>query len=75
VGAPAPLQLFDLRSDPGEQHDLSAAQPDRVAALGRLLDDWLAQWPVPEVTVTDTGGIDVRTLQDLNALGYAGDGH
>jgi len=75
VGSRAPLQLFDLRADPGEQHDLSAEQPDRVAALGKLLDDWLAQWPVPEVDLSQAGGVDARTLQDLNALGYAGDKH
>ena len=34
--APAPLQLFDLQNDPGEQHDVAAAHPDIVARLRRL---------------------------------------
>lgn len=34
--------LFDLKNDPKEQHDLAAAEPERVAELRRLLDAW---WP------------------------------
>ena len=34
--APAPLQLFDLSADPGEQHDVSAAHPEIVARLRKL---------------------------------------
>ncbi len=34
--APAPLQLFDLQNDPGEQHDVAAAHPEIVAHLRRL---------------------------------------
>jgi len=38
-----PPQLFDLASDPGETKDLSAAQPEKVAALKALYDRWNAQ--------------------------------
>lgn len=34
--APAPLQLFDLQSDPGEQSDVAAAHPETVARLRQL---------------------------------------
>ncbi len=34
--APAPLQLFDLQTDPGEQHDVAAAHPEIVARLRQL---------------------------------------
>jgi len=37
-GAPVQDQLFDLRADPGEQRDLAAQRPERVAALRALLD-------------------------------------
>jgi arylsulfatase A-like enzyme len=36
--APAPLQLFDLQTDPGEQHDVAAAHPETVARLRTLYD-------------------------------------
>jgi arylsulfatase A-like enzyme len=34
--------LFDLRADPGEQHDLAAAEPERVRRLHGRLCDWRA---------------------------------
>ena len=45
-------ELYDLASDEGEQEDLSAAHPDRVAELRSALDAWLeetgAKMPVPD---------------------------
>jgi arylsulfatase A-like enzyme len=35
--------LYDLASDPGEQHDRAAAEADRAAALRRRLDAWLRE--------------------------------
>jgi arylsulfatase A-like enzyme len=43
--APAPLQLFDLQADPGEQHDVAAANPTIVARLRKLYDELLATEP------------------------------
>jgi arylsulfatase A-like enzyme len=34
--------LFDLENDPGEQHDLAAEQPERVAAMKRRLEELAA---------------------------------
>ncbi|MEE2941713.1 MAG: arylsulfatase [Planctomycetota bacterium] len=34
----APVQLFDLRSDPGEQRDVAAERPELAAELARLMD-------------------------------------
>jgi len=34
--------LFDLEQDPGEQTDLAAAQPERVAAMRKAFLDWFA---------------------------------
>lgn len=32
--------LYDLASDPAEEHDLSAAHPEKVESLQRLWDEW-----------------------------------
>jgi arylsulfatase A-like enzyme len=36
-------ELYDLKADPGEEHDLAAAEPERVATLGEQLDRWLKE--------------------------------
>src|SRR5262249_9705616 len=35
-----PSKLFDIAADPGEQHDLAAAHPERVARMERDLLAW-----------------------------------
>ena len=35
---PKPMQLFDLASDPGEQHDIAAQHPDEVTRLKAAYD-------------------------------------
>lgn len=37
--AAKPMQLFDLQSDPGEQHDIAAQHPDVVERLKKLYDN------------------------------------
>lgn len=37
------LELYDLRRDVSETHNLAAEQPARAAAMQRLLTDWRAQ--------------------------------
>jgi uncharacterized sulfatase len=39
--APKAMQLFDLQSDPGEQHDVAAQHPAEVERLKRLCDEML----------------------------------
>ena len=39
--------LFDLRSDPNERHDLSAARPDKLAELQAALAAWNAEQAEP----------------------------
>lgn len=34
------VELYDLSADPGEEHDLASAQPDRVAQLRAQLTRW-----------------------------------
>ena len=36
-------ELFDLAEDPGEQHDLSAKDPERLAEMKQMLRMWLAE--------------------------------
>ena len=66
--APDQVQLFDLASDPGTQHDLAAGNPEGVAALRRTRDEILARPPLdPPVTLE----LDAMRLEQLRALGYA----
>src|SRR5207253_2490715 len=37
---PVALQLYDVAADPGEQHDLAAAEPARVARMEADLIAW-----------------------------------
>jgi uncharacterized sulfatase len=43
--APAAMQLFDLSSDPAEQHDVAAQHPDLVARLKKVFDAMNEQVP------------------------------
>ena len=64
--------LYDVAMDPHEEHDLSAAEPERVAALRERLHGMIreaaARRPAVEashVEISDT------VQQHLRALGYA----
>ena len=37
--APAPMRLFDLLADPGEQHDVAAQHADVVGRLRNAFDE------------------------------------
>ena len=62
IGAGPPSQLFDLRADPLEQHDLAAAQPERVARMERELAAWFAEVDGERRAIADdrVGTGDVR---------------
>ena len=47
VGEKARVSLFDLGKDISEKNDLAAQLPDKVAALTKLHDAWLAAMPEP----------------------------
>jgi arylsulfatase len=38
-----PVELFDMETDIGEQHNLVDQEPERVKALARQLAAWLAE--------------------------------
>lgn len=68
----ARAELYDLRRDPGERHDLAPTQPERVAALTRRLGERLSQeragWAGPR-------RLEPGDRARLAALGYvAGSG-
>jgi choline-sulfatase len=53
------VMLFDIASDPHEQHDLSQERPDLVETALRMLADWRARMNVefdPMQTVLNEGG-------------------
>ena len=40
-GSPLQYFLYDLRNDPGEQHDLAASMPEKVAEMKASLSEWI----------------------------------
>ncbi|MEO7974953.1 MAG: sulfatase [Thermoanaerobaculia bacterium] len=60
--------LYNLADDPGERHDLSAAQPRAVQQLEVALDRLLSA----RVASDAASRVDPETLQQLRALGYLG---
>lgn len=64
-------QLYNLHDDPGEQHNLAAVHPERVAALNTLLDDWQATFQsVFPGTGEAAPAQRSEMLEKLEALGY-----
>ncbi len=49
------VELYNLRADLGEQHDLAATMPDKAAELRRMLHEWRrevrARMPTPNPNV------------------------
>ena len=62
------IELFNLRTDPGELHNLAEARPEVVARLRAAIEAWTENYP----TQTNLGQKkSPETLADLKALGYA----
>jgi choline-sulfatase len=70
VLAPRP-ELFDLASDPHEQHNVAEEQPARAAALRKTLGTLLDQERRIATTAT-ARTLPVDQLERLGALGYVG---
>ena len=66
--AEQPLELFDLRDDPGERDDLAGSAPDRARALLEQIERW-RQEHERDVIDTETE----ERLRILRELGYVGD--
>ncbi len=63
------VELYDLATDPREQHDVAAARPADAVALGATLDAWLtANPPAPPAPPASAPAPDRE--RELRALGY-----
>jgi len=62
-------ELYDVRSDPGEQHDLAATRPEIVSELTQQLDD-LNLTPGPADPAQQAPDMDPETVEQLRSLGY-----
>ncbi len=68
------VELYDLRADPGEKHDLATADPERAAALRNELRAWKAAavktWAsLPQADVASED-VDQAMEDALDRIGY-----
>jgi choline-sulfatase len=68
--APRP-ELYDLRDDPHERHNLESSQPAQAGALRSALLARIAG----ETAASQTVSVPPDVLEKLGALGYVGGGH
>lgn len=71
IEAPRP-ELYDLTVDPGEQHNLSAAQADRRERLRGSLNGVLVAERRRAAAVAEPASVPLEELEKLGALGYLG---
>src|SRR5712671_5820354 len=50
---PPPAQLFDLETDPGEQNDQAASEPQRVSRMTNALATWFEEVDQDRRTIHD----------------------
>jgi arylsulfatase A-like enzyme len=65
-----PPQLFDLSTDPGEEHDLLAAQSELATRLGAELER--IAMPNAALPTAVKAPLDAAQIERLRALGYLG---
>jgi arylsulfatase A-like enzyme len=65
-------ELFDLSSDAAELKNLAAQNPELVAQLRRAMTEWVLRERI--VRTDDRAYIDEEMLDQLQALGYMGEG-
>jgi arylsulfatase A-like enzyme len=67
-GLPAEV-LFDLSTDPGEQSDLFAAQPDQVRSMRAALRQ-VVTLALERAVASEVGSLDASLQEKLHDLGY-----
>jgi arylsulfatase A-like enzyme len=65
-----PGELYDRSADPSEQVDVAAEQPEVLARLEALADEYLLRPPAPWQSASEVE-LDESELEQLRALGYA----
>ena len=63
-------ELFDLRTDPGQLHDVCSAQAERCAELRDRVLAWNAAQPARAFDPARTSALSEETRAALRALGY-----
>lgn len=63
------LELYDLRKDPGELHNLASTQPEVAERLSAALTAWRARW-LEGAGHSDSFEQSEQHLDKLRALGY-----
>jgi arylsulfatase A-like enzyme len=69
---PDTMELYDLKTDPGEKRNLAGSQPDRADALARFARQWHARTIAYAVMRSAPGSptLDEETTRSLRSLGY-----
>ena len=62
------MLLYDLRNDPGEQHDVSAEHPELTESMRAEAIAW---WTDNRMEGEIDESIDPEIQEQLRALGYA----
>ncbi len=63
------VELFDLRADPGEHHNLATGEPDAVRLLRAAVDQIVA-FAQAHAVAGQAGELDAATKERLRQLGY-----
>lgn len=63
------VRLFNVANDPAEAKDIAAAEPARVAELGRELDRWVSEHP-RRYAISEANALGREAVANLRSIGY-----
>jgi arylsulfatase A-like enzyme len=63
-------EFYDLRADPGEEHNIYSSSGERVKMHEKSMQEWIGSFQ-PHVADTTRPGFDKDTWEKMKALGYA----